>query len=357
MGIVSQSDENNATLSNGFTSVTINAGITVSDLTRAELIIDVRGAQAIGQTRNYSVTGNIFNDLGVTKIIFQRGGNQGVLICHYILKEYTIASGVVVHRGEMNMNTNPTNILVPAETRANTYARVNSRNPINIDLSDVLLTYKITTDTNLQVQGQSNQTNTTISWQTIYIPDQTVFNVETDATGASCDIDITSLGLLKDNTFCIQSMRFVTGFKDVDGLKGVELTSDINLNVYSFFSETHRIITQLVYRPNTKVQRVVASYSTTPFSVLAPQPFSILDTFIQVCAPFQYFIPSNDFTNNSQQFACTTQILSTTEVSLQKFLGGKSSKAVVEFVELDGNPIPTTSVKWNYYTMNRKRGR
>lgn len=359
MSIVAQSDENTVTLVGSLTTVTVPANITIADTSRAEIIFDVRTAQSVLQVPDYAITGRVFNDVGVTKVEFKRGGNNGTLVVHYILKEYTIASGVVVNRGEATMISNPLNITIPSTPMANTYARVNMRTVTFSSMTEIMLTVKLTSNTNIQLQGPVTQSGNRISWQTVYIPDQTVHIVEATATGTSFNVDITSLGILKDNTFCLQSMRASGVGIDADEIKGAELTSDTNLNIYSHVNETHISITQLVHRPLNKVQRFLASYTSVPFTLITGVPFVILDTFVQMCVPYQYFIPTNDITNNSQEFATTLIVNSTTEIQLQNFIGGKTKKVIVEIVELDAAdpPVPTTAIKWSYYTMMNRRRR
>ena len=358
MSIIAQSDENTATLNDTLFEIVVTAGITITDLSRAELIIDVRAAQAIGQTQNYSVTGEVFNDLGVTKVRFQRGGNEGALVCHYQLKEYTIASGVIVDRGENSFATNPLNITVPTRDRTKRYVRVNIRSTVNNSLQTQMLEFFLSADNNVQIVGDAAASNIIVSYQTVFIPDQTVHNV-TGTTGANTseNVDITSLGIKAENTFCIMSMShdgsISTGI-DVDEFKGAEIQSDTNLNIYSFFGDSMNYSAQLVYRPKNKVQREVESFTLVPFQVDFTDPFVILDTFLNICSPYQYFSPTDDFTNNSQEFAVTSLVNSTTSTLVQKFLGGKTTKVIVEAVELDGADLPTTNIIQYYLDQQRR---
>ena len=90
MSIVSQKDANTVTLSNGFTFLDVNLGITIVNLNRTEVIYDARTGQLITNPNDFFITCTLQS---TTVIRIQRGGNGGAMVVHFQVIEYTVASG------------------------------------------------------------------------------------------------------------------------------------------------------------------------------------------------------------------------------------------------------------------------
>ena len=340
MSIILDSDKNTVTLSGTLFQQDIALGFTITNINRTEVIFDARMAQSIPSPDDYSVNVFILNSTTVRVI---RGGNFGTVVVHYQVMEYTVASGAIVDTGSVSFSVDTQNITIPTRTQANRYARVAITSTNSLYLEDNISTYEITSGSNLQVRGVAIA-GSIIYWQTVYIPDQTVHNVIGLATGTSLNVDITSLGIVKENTFTIQSMREngpgpVSLGIDTDGLKGAFISSDTNLEIYSFSLDSHDFVTQLVYRPKNIVDRDDNNYTVTPFVVALINTVIVAESYVNLPCPMGYLAPTDETSNNPQRFAHSSQLTSSTSVTLQRFINGDSTRLISEAVFLDGNPV------------------
>ena len=337
MSIVQSSQQNTITISDTVSSQNVTLGITLLNVARAEIIVTVRSAQAIGQTRNYYLTGRILN---TTTIQIQRGGNQGVLVCTFQVIEYTAASGILVDTGSSTFSSNPLSISVPSRTLGKRYPRVMIRSTTNNPIQTQQLSFELDSDTNLEVEGDVAASNITVEWQTIFVPDATVHRISGNTSGTTHNVDLTGLGIVKEEAFVIQSMHYNgSGGIDSDEYKGANLNADTNIQIYSFANDSMAFKTAIVHRQQNKVQRTDSTFTITPFSVVIVDSVDLDESALNICSPNQYMNPTNETTNNSQTFACTALFNSSTAHTLQKFLGGSSTRIISEVIEFDANPL------------------
>ncbi len=357
MGLQSK-QENTYTMVGTISTATVNLGTTLLDITKAEVDWTVRGAQSITGAENYFVTVEL---ISTTQVKIERGAGTGAIVVEFEVMERTASDPFVCDRGTGTLSANPTNVLLPSRTQGNRYSRVSTRGTIaSSALGNLMTTHEITSATNLQITGNSASGTISYVWQACHDTAQTVHTHSGLATGTSFDVNISGDNIVKEETFTLQSMRNsgpVSPGIDADELKGANITSDINLNIYSYFADDHFFITQLVHRPQNKVQRTDSTSSTTPFSVVVGDPYVLADTFINLAVPNLYFVPTNipATPNNFQDFGYTATISSNTAHILQKYIGGVTSRVVSEIVEYDKNPPPVATVNDFFYRMNNRR--
>ena len=138
---------------------------------------------------------------------------------------------------------------------------------------------------------------------------------------------------------------------DTDEIKGAYLTTN-NLEIYSFFADSHDFVAQIVHRSKNRVDRDDNTYTVTPFAITLVDPVDVNRTYINLCAPLGYLAPVNEFSNDAQRFAHTSILNTSTTITLQKFISGDSTRLVSEAVYLDGNPTVGSS---GYVTGIRQR--
>jgi hypothetical protein len=356
MGLQSK-QENTYTMVGTIGTATVNLGTTLLDITKAEVDWTVRAAQSITGAENYFVTIEL---ISTTQIKIDRGGTTGTIVIEYEVMERTAADPFVCDRGTGTLSVNPTNVALTSRSQANRYSRVNTRGTaVSMSLENLMVTHEVTSNTNLLITGNAASANIPFVWQTCHDTAQTVHTHSGLATGTSFNVNIAGDNIVNEETYTIQSMRNsgpVSPGIDADELKGANITSDTNLNIFSYFADNHFFTTQLVHRPQNKVQRTDSTSSITPFSVVVGDVYVIANTFINLAVPNMYFVPTNipSTPNDFQDFGFTATISSTTEHILQKFLGGVTSRVISEIVEYDKNP-PATTVNNYFYTMNNRR--
>jgi|TARA_Y100000310_G_scaffold127848_3_gene126989 hypothetical protein len=358
MGLQSK-QENTYTMVGTILSATVNLGTTLLDITKAEVDWTVRGAQSITGAENYFVTIEL---ISTTQIKIDRGASTGAIVIEFEVMERTAADPFVCDRGTGTLSSNPTNIAITNRTQANRYSRVSTRGTIiGSFIEDLMVTHEISSNTNLLITGNVASGTISYVWQACHDTAQTVHTHSGTATGTSFNVDITSDGIVKEETFTLQSMRNsgpVSPGIDADELKGANITSNTNLNIYSYFADDHFFTTQLIHRPQNKVQRTDSTSSISPFSVIVGDAYVLADTFINLAVPNLYFVPTNipATPNNFQDFGFTATINSTTSHTLQKFTGGVTSRVISEIVEYDKNPPPVIAGNEYFYRMyNRRR--
>jgi len=357
MGFQSK-QENTYTMVGTISTATVNLGTPLLDITKAEVDWTVRSAQSITGAENYFVTIEL---ISTTQIKIDRGGSTGAIVIEFEVMERTAGDPFVCDRGTGTLSSNPSNVLLTSRTQANRYSRVSTRGTIaSSALENLMVTHEITSDTNLQITGNSASGTISYVWQACHDTAQTVHTHSGLATGTSFNVNISGDSIIKEETFTLQSMRNsgpVSPGIDADELKGANITSDINLNIFSYFADDHFFITQLIHRPQNKVQRTDSTSSISPFSVVVGDAYVIADTFINLAVPNLYFVPTNipSTPNNFQDFGFTATINSTTAHTLQKFTGGVTSRVISEIVEYDKNPPPVAIVNEFFYRMNNRR--
>jgi hypothetical protein len=338
MSIVSQKDANTVTLSNGFTFLDVNLGITIVNLNRAEVIYDARTGQLITNPNDFFVTCTLQS---TTVIRIQRGGNGGAMVVHFQVIEYTVASGALVDRGSITYTSDPQNVTIPTRTQANRYSRIGVRSSASGNLENNLIEHSITSNSNLQLKGATPVAGVIVDWQTVYIPDQNVYNFSGTATGTSFNVNVGGFGIVKEESFVVQSMSNVGPVSpgiDPDEIKGAFLSSNTNLEVYSFFADDHDFTAQIVHRQKNRVDRDDNTFTTTPFAVALLSPVVTAETYINLAVPNGYICPVNVGPTNADEFCHTSQLSSPTQLVLQRFISTNTARVVTEAVYLDGNP-------------------
>jgi hypothetical protein len=343
MTVVHQKDVNTVTLSAGFSFLDVNLGVTISNLAQAEVIWDARAGQSITDPDNFYVTCALQS---TTVIRLQRGGNAGAMVVHFQVIEYTLASGFIVDRGSATLSVNPLNIAIPSRAQGNRYSRVGVRSSASSTLEDNFVEHRITSNSNLLVQGNAAMAGITVEWQTVYGPDQCVHNFTGNASGTSFNVNVSGFGIVKDESFVVQSMRnngTTSPGIDPDEIKGAYLNSDINLEIFSFFSDTHFFSAQIVHRPKNRVDRDNNVYTVTPFNIALLVPVVTAESYVHLAAPNEYFATVNVGPTDADEICHTTQLTSPTQVVLQRFINTNTTRLVTEVVYLDGNPITGNS--------------
>lgn len=337
MSIIESTQQNTVTINDTLFQQDVTLGTTLLNVARAEVIVTIRSAQAIGQTRNYYCTARILN---TTTVRIQRGNNQGVLVAVFQVIEYTAASGILVDTGESTFSSNPLNISVTSRDLGKRYARVMVRSTVNNTIQTQQLSFELTSDTNLRIEGDAAASNITVNWQTIFVPDATVHRISGNTSGTTHNVDLTGLSIVKEESYVIQSMHYngASGI-DSDEYKGANLNANTNIQIYSFANDSMAFRTAIVHRQQNKVQRTDSTFTITPFAVVVVDAVDLGESALNICSPNQYINPTNETTNNSQEFACTAIFNSTTTHTLQKFLGGESTRIISEVIEFDANPL------------------
>lgn len=339
MSIIESVQQNTVTISNTVSTLDVTLGTTLLNTARAEVILTIRSAQAITNRHNYYFTARILN---TTTVRIQRGGSAGVLVGTFTVVEYTAASGILVDIGSVSFDANPKNIPVTSRTLANRYTRVMVRSTTNNSIETQLLSFFLDSDTNLKVEGNVSASNITVEWQTIFVPDATIHRFSGTTSGTTHNVDLTGLGIVKEESFVIQSMNYDgVGGVDTDEYKGANLNADTNMQIYSFFNDAMDYKTQIVHRPQNRVQRTDSTFTITPFAVVVVDAVDLAESALNIASHNQYINPTDETSNSSQTFACTAKFDSTTTHTLQKFLGGDSTRIISEVIEFDANPITT----------------
>ena len=192
-------------------SVTLGVGLTFLDVAitsvsmgRSEVILDVRAGQSTLNKTNMCVTAELTSS---TNVRVQRGGNAGNMICNIIIVQYTVASGASVERGTAVNNIYPLNITITNFDRTKRYCRVYMRTVTDDDFGTKLCTYEVLNNNTLQIlHNTGSESFLTFVWQVITIGDIVVSNVIINPISTVDSTDITSLGIVDDNTFCVTSM-------------------------------------------------------------------------------------------------------------------------------------------------------
>lgn len=327
--IVDSIERNTVTITAGLTF--LDVGISAVNMSRTEVLLDCRTGQSTLNLTNMCVTAELTS---TTNVRVQRGGNTGAMVCHITVIQYSAASGVLVDRGTAILNANPLNIAIPSRTQANRYSRVFMRTSTNSSFQAVMATHDITSATNLQITGNAIDTSITFVWQAVYIPDATVYRYSGLATGTSFNQAITAVNTA--NTYCVTSMNYggASGIDD-DEFKGAKLTSSTNLEMYSFFADSHNFITQVIERPANRVERNDSSFAATSFSVNWLNPVDWNCSFINLACPYGYFGPAT-FSNDAGNFMVNSQLNTDFAISLFKFAGAQTSRIISEVVYIDG---------------------
>jgi len=330
-GIVQNIQRNTVTLVNGLSFLDI--GISAVTMNRTEVVLDCRTGQSTVNQSNMWVTAELTS---TTNIRLQRGGNAGAIVCHFKVIQYTAASGVVVDRGTGILSTNPLNIAITSRARANRYSRVFMRTSSNSSFRAVMATHDISSNTNLQIQGDAVDSSISFVWQAVYIPDATVHHLSGLATGTSYDVSLSGLGVVKEQAFAITSMRYggASGI-DNDEFKGARITSNTNLNMYSVFSDSHYFVTQIVHRPKNRVERNYSIFAAASFDVTWLNPVDWNSSFINLACPYGYAVPTT-YSNNAADFMCSSQLNTDYAITVQKYQGTRTSYLTSEVVYIDG---------------------
>lgn len=354
MGLQSK-QENTFTFVNTVSDSTIILGTTLLDTSKAEVDWTVRAAQSITGAENYSVTVEI---ISTTQIRIRRGASFGTLVVEFEVIERTAADPFICDRGTATLTSNPLNIAIPNRSQGNRYSRVSARSSTaGRDIEHVLMTHEVSSNTNLLITGNNIDANTTVVWQVGHDTSQTVYTHSGLATGTSTNVNISADNIVLDETYTLQSMRNsgpVSPGIDADEIKGANITSISNLNLYSYFADDHFFTTQLVHRPQNFVQRVDSSTSVSPFTVVVGIAYLLAETYVNLAVPGLYFVPSSIVAtpNNSQDFAYTATIFNTTDHVIQKYIGGVTSRVISEIIEYDKNPPVITTKSEYFYRMN-----
>lgn len=333
--IVDHIERNVATINNSISTINIGLGVTIGDLSRAELVFDVKAGQSTATLANMCITGRLTS---TSNVRFERGGTGGVMVVHFHVIEYTAASGIVVHRGSSTLSTSPKNIALSSLAKAKCYSRVTMKVSSGSGFKGVMITDELTSDTNLQLVGDAANSNLTFDWQRIYIPDCTVHHFTGLATGTSYNVSLSGLGIVKEQSFCLMSMYFGgASTLDNDEFKGANLSSDSQCNIYSHFADSHNFSLQIVHRSKNRVERNYDEFSTPSFVVNWLDPVDWDESYINLPAPYNYFCPAT-FSNNAADFMIYSQLNGDFAITIAKFRSGETSKVVSEVIYLDGNP-------------------
>lgn len=350
-----QSNQTNTVLMNNLsTSFNVLLGTPLLDMSKAEVVWSVRTDQSIQNPFNHSINVQL---ISLTQVNVRRGGAAGTLTVTFTVIERLASSPVIVDRGSGNLSGNPKNILLPSRTQANRYSRVGVYGSTVSTLESYFVTHSVTSDTNLLITGDLSSFDIEFDWQTVFDPGQTVHNHTATATGTSFNINITADSIIKEETFVVQSMRnigTVSAGIDGDEFKAANISSDINLEIYSLFGDTHTSLTQLVHRPANKVQRTDTTTTLNLVTITVGAAYVVADTFVSMGNPNQYRAPTLvTLPNNAQDFNYVAEIDNTTQHTIRRFLGGKSTRIITEIIEIDSNPVLTGHDQ--FYRMNRRR--
>jgi len=350
MSIVKSIQRNTITLTAGLSYIDITLGITITDLTRAELVIDGKAGQSVTNLTNMSVTGRITS---TTNVRFERGGNTGAMVVHFHVIEYTSASGIIVDRGSDVLDAATKNFTLTSRTQAKCYSRLFMKTDSNSSFQAIMMTHDVTSDTNLQVVGDAIDSDVSFDWQRIYIPDATVHRFSVLATGTSYAVDLTSLSIVKEEAFCIVSMRYGgSGGINSDEFKGANLSSDTSCDIYSDASASHYITLQIVHRSANRVERNYDSFSTPSFVVNWIEPVIWGESYTNLCSPYGYFSPDS-YSNNAADFMAMSQLNGDYAITIGKYQGGVTSKIVSEVIYL-GGATPGIRYRAPYWTFNSR---
>jgi len=342
MSIVKSIQRNTVTLVSSLSYIDISLGIQLTNLDRSELVIDVRTGQSVSNISNMCITGRI---TGTNNVRIERGGNNGAVVVHFHVIEYTVASGVIVERGTGLLDIATKNIALDSRNRENSYSRVTMKTTNNSSFAAIMMTHDISSDTNLQIVGNAVDTSIFYDWQRIYMPDATVYHISGIANGVSYAVDLSGLDVVKEETFCIISMLCGLSCNiDADEFKGAHLISDSQCNIYSQFSDNHNFVLQVVHRSGNRVERNRNTFSLPSFAVNWLNPVDWDSSYINMCSPYGYF-SSAGYSNNAQNFMVISQLNGDFAITLSKFTSGVISDVVSEVVYIDGNPVVAGTLK------------
>jgi hypothetical protein len=334
--ILQSIQRNTVTLTAGLTFIDIGLGVPLTDLTRAELVIDAKTAQSTVNLTNMFVTGRLTS---TTNVRIERGGSAGAMVVHFTVIEYTVASGVVVDRDVDILNATTKDIAVTSRPQANSYSRMYFKTSLNSNFKAVMMTHNVTSDTNVQILGDGIDTSISFDWQRVTIPSATVSRFTVLATGTSFPVNITGLGIVPAEAYCISSMKdgAATGIDD-DEFKIANLVSTTQCNLDSNFGDSHTVVLQIVQRTENRVERGDSTFSATSFNVNWLNPVDWNCSFINLA------IPNNNcstatFSNDAGEFMIQSQLNGDFAITLGKFSGVQTVRVISEVVYIDANII------------------
>jgi len=352
MGTIIQSIQRNvATINNTITTINIGLGVPLTDLSRAELIFDCKTGQipTNGQDDMW-VTGRLTS---TTNVRFERGGNTGLMTVHFHVIEYTVDSGVIVHRGTSTLSSSTVNVNLPALSQTRSYSRMFFKTTTNSNFQTNQMTHDITSDTNLQVVGNGADATITFDWQRIYMPMCIVRRFGGLATGTSFNIDLTGFYLRPDNTFSIVSNRYGgSGGFDISEFKGANLTSNTNCEIFSRGSASHYFTLQLVHRHRNRIERSKSVFSSSTFNVNWINPVDWNKSYVNLPVPNNLSAPT-DSTTDASEFMVFSQLNGNSAITVSKLGSTKTCTLESEVVYVEGIGTPINSF---YYTANPYRG-
>ena len=331
MSIVQSIQRNTITITAGLSYLDVTLGVTITNLNRAELVIDCKTGQSTVNLTNMCVSGRITS---TTNVRFDRGGNTGAIVVHFHVIEYTVASGVLVDRGTGILDAATKNITLTSRTRANCYSRLFMKTSNNTSFQTIMMTHDVTSDTNLQIVGNGIDTSITYDYQRIYIPDATVHHFSGTATGTSYPVSLSGLGVVKEQAFCIVSMRGASAV-DNDEFKGANLSSNTQCDIYSNFADNHYFTLQVVHRAANRVERNYSTFAATSFNVTWINPVMWSMSYINLAAPYGYFAPAT-YSNDAADFMPMSQLNGDYAITLGKYRGTQTSYVVSEVIYIDG---------------------
>ena len=132
--------------------------------------------------------------------------------------------------------------------------------------------------------------------------------------------------------------------------KGGYIESSTLFTVYSYATPVNAVqtISQLVYRPDNRIERNITTFTATSAIPSWVNPVDWNCSYINLCSP--YFSPVNTNSNNAGDFMCTSEVTDDYSITLRKFSGTYESKVVSEVVYLDGAmALPVFGNNTNFY--------